>query len=151
MNREDKRCSCSSSWGRSRKLAKIPTPNRLYQPTRSRLVTVSDQRPVVRSLVSANRWLRGIKIYRFPWYLTLVSAHHASSNPGQVFDKVGKSFPNYKPGTSWCTKYKVKTDKKFKEHGKCTPWKRKTCNKQKVEQFITGILRRISLRSRCTS
>ena len=30
--------------------------------------------PVARSLVSANRWLRGIKCYRFPWYLTLVSA-----------------------------------------------------------------------------
>ena len=41
------------------------------------------QGPVVRSLVSANRWLRGIKTYRFPWYLTLVSANHASSNPGQ--------------------------------------------------------------------
>ena len=39
--------------------------------------------PVARSLVSANRWLRGIKMYRFPWYLTLVSANHASSNPGQ--------------------------------------------------------------------
>ena len=39
---------------------------------------------VVRSLVSANRWLRGIKTYRFPWYLTPVSANHASSNPGQV-------------------------------------------------------------------
>ena len=38
--------------------------------------------PVVRSLVSANRWLRAIKTYRFPWYLTLVSANHASSNPG---------------------------------------------------------------------
>ena len=38
--------------------------------------------PVVLSLVSANRWLRGIKTYRFPWYLTLVSANHASSNPG---------------------------------------------------------------------
>ena len=38
--------------------------------------------PVARSLVSANRWLRGIKIYRFPWYLTLVSTNHASSNPG---------------------------------------------------------------------
>ena len=38
--------------------------------------------PVVRSLVSANRWLRGPKTYRFPWYLTLVSANHASSNPG---------------------------------------------------------------------
>ena len=38
--------------------------------------------PVARSLVSANRWLRGIKLYRFPWYLTLVSTNHASSNPG---------------------------------------------------------------------
>ena len=26
-------------------------------------------------------------MYRFPWYLTLVSTNHASSNPGQV-DKV---------------------------------------------------------------
>ena len=42
-----------------------------------------EQGPVARSLVSANRWLRGIKMYRFPWYLTLVSANHASSNPGQ--------------------------------------------------------------------
>ena len=40
--------------------------------------------PVARSLVSANRWLRGIKMYRFPWYLTLVSTNHASSNPGQA-------------------------------------------------------------------
>ena len=40
------------------------------------------QGPVVRSLVSTNRWLRGIKTYRFPWYLTLVSANHASSKPG---------------------------------------------------------------------
>ena len=23
-------------------------------------------------------------MYRFPWYLTLVSTNHASSNPGQV-------------------------------------------------------------------
>ena len=38
--------------------------------------------PVARSLVSANRWLRGIRMYRFPWYLTLVSTNHASSNPG---------------------------------------------------------------------
>ena len=37
---------------------------------------------VARSLVSAKRWLRGIKMYRFPWYLTLVSTNHASSNPG---------------------------------------------------------------------
>ena len=43
------------------------------------------QRPVARSLVSANRWLRGIKSYRFPWYLTLVSANHDSSNPGLSF------------------------------------------------------------------
>ena len=41
------------------------------------------QGPVARSLVSANRWLRGIKMYRFPWYLTLVSTNHALSNPGQ--------------------------------------------------------------------
>ena len=40
--------------------------------------------PVVRSLVSANRWSRGIKTYRFPWYLTLVSTNHASSNPGLI-------------------------------------------------------------------
>ena len=45
----------------------------------------ADQGPVAQRLVSANRWLRGIKTYRFPWYLTLVSANHASSNPGQVF------------------------------------------------------------------
>ena len=37
-------------------------------------------------LVSANRWLRGINTYRFPWYLTLVSANHASSNPGLVIN-----------------------------------------------------------------
>ena len=39
--------------------------------------------PVSGSSVSANRWLRGIKTYRFPWYLTPVSANNASSNPGQ--------------------------------------------------------------------
>ena len=38
---------------------------------------------VARSPVSANRWLRGIKTNRFPWYLTLVNPNHASSNPGQ--------------------------------------------------------------------
>ena len=48
-----------------------------------------DQGPVVRSLVSVNRWLRGIKTYRFPWYLTLVSANHASSNPGQFIVMFG--------------------------------------------------------------
>ena len=43
------------------------------------------QGPVARSMVSANRWLRGIKMYRFPWYLTLVSTNHASSNLGQAW------------------------------------------------------------------
>ena len=28
-------------------------------------------------------------MYRFPWYLTLVSTNHASSNPGQMFKLVG--------------------------------------------------------------
>ena len=41
-----------------------------------------DQGPVARNLVSANSWLRGIKSYRFPWYVTLVSANYASNNPG---------------------------------------------------------------------
>ena len=39
--------------------------------------------PVAQSLVSANRWLRGIRTKRFPWYLTPVSANHASSNRPQ--------------------------------------------------------------------
>ena len=42
------------------------------------------QGPVAGSLVSANRWLRSIRTYTFPWYLTPVSANHASSNPGQI-------------------------------------------------------------------
>ena len=50
----------------------------------SRAWSLFNQGPVTRSLVSANRWLRGIKMYRFPWYLTLVSTNHASSNPGQT-------------------------------------------------------------------
>ena len=44
----------------------------------------TDQGPVARSLVSANRWLRDIKSYRFPWCLSLVSDNHASSNRGQL-------------------------------------------------------------------
>ena len=47
--------------------------------------------PVARSLVSAKRWLRGFKVYRVPWYLTLVSTNHALSNPGQ--DVVLATFP----------------------------------------------------------
>ena len=43
----------------------------------------NNHRPVAGSLVSANRWLRNTKTYRFPWYLTPVSANHASSNPVQ--------------------------------------------------------------------
>ena len=31
-------------------------------------------------MVSANHWLRGIKTYRLSWYLTRVSANHASSD-----------------------------------------------------------------------
>ena len=46
----------------------------------------NNQGPVARSLVSANRWLRGIKTYRFPSYLTLVSANHASSNRASSLD-----------------------------------------------------------------
>ena len=38
--------------------------------------------PVARSLVSANRWLRGTKMYRFPWYLTLVSNKQSFEQPG---------------------------------------------------------------------
>ena len=58
----------------------------LYSFTKMKAYTVCAraQGPVARSLVSANRWLRGIKMYRFPWYLTLVSTNHASSNPGQA-------------------------------------------------------------------
>ena len=48
------------------------------------------QGPVARSLVSANLWLRGIKMYRFPWYLTLVSTNHASSNPGQEISRFAR-------------------------------------------------------------
>ena len=47
-----------------------------------KMTNASGQGPVARSLVNANRWLRGIKMYRFPWYLTLVSTNHVSSNPG---------------------------------------------------------------------
>ena len=35
-------------------------------------------------MATANRWLRDVKTYRLPWYLTLVSTNHASSNPSQI-------------------------------------------------------------------
>ena len=60
-------------------------------PVAARAVNLSAAKelgPVVRSLVSGNRWLRGIKTFRFPWYLTLVSANHASSNPGLIFSQL---------------------------------------------------------------
>ena len=49
------------------------------------------QGPVARSLISANRWLRDIKTYRFPWHLSLVSANHAWSNRGQVLHNTASS------------------------------------------------------------
>ena len=62
---------------------------------------INIQGPVARSLVSANLWLRGIKMYRFPWYLTLVSTNHASSNPGYILQEVtlslSKDFVHYFP------------------------------------------------------
>ena len=63
------------------KLLVVQTQNILS--IREDTLSCDAQGPVVRSLVSANRWLRAIKTYRFPWYLTLVSTNHASSNPGQ--------------------------------------------------------------------
>ena len=62
----------------------VETVCRPHQSTNLPKGTFKNQGPVVRSLVSANRWLRGMKSYTFPWYLTLVSANHASSNPGQI-------------------------------------------------------------------
>ena len=41
---------------------------------------VANQGPVARCPISANHWFRGIKTYRFPWYLIVVSLNHASSN-----------------------------------------------------------------------
>jgi len=41
-------------------------------------------------------------------------------------DQVGKSFPNYKPWTNWCTKCKVEADKKSEKHGKYIPRKGNT-------------------------
>ena len=40
----------------------------------------SDQRPVTRSIVSANPWFESTETYTFLWYLTLVSTNLASSN-----------------------------------------------------------------------
>ena len=45
---------------------------------------LGDERPVVRSMVSANHWLSSIKANRLSWYLTLVSANQATTNSAQV-------------------------------------------------------------------
>ena len=55
---------------------------------------------VPQSPVSTNRWLRGIKTNRFPWYLTLVSANHALSNPGLVTGMLLAGTIQVVPGTS---------------------------------------------------
>ena len=45
MNRNDKRCSCLSSCGHSRKLAKIPIPNHLFQALDQAGTSFSDYKP----------------------------------------------------------------------------------------------------------
>ena len=45
---------------------------------------------VTRSLFSANRWLKGVKAYRFAWYLMLLSANHASSSQGHMCNLASK-------------------------------------------------------------
>ena len=48
--------------------------------------------------VSANHWLKGIKTYRLLWFLTRVSANHASSNWALV-DKTKHSM--LRPDLAW--------------------------------------------------
>jgi len=84
-------------------------------------------------------WWHSRKLAKIPipnhWYL--------------AFDQVGKSFSDYKPVTNKYTKCKVEADKKIQGVRKITyiQRKRKSCKKQKVEQFLTLI----SVSSRCTS
>ena len=59
---------------------------------------------VAQSRVRANLWLRGIKTYRFPWYLTLVRGNHASGNPGQV---AGQSHQHRGPGARWLNEHAI--------------------------------------------
>ena len=51
--------------------------------------------PVVQSLVSTNCCLRGIRTYRFPWYLTPVSANQVSSNRLMVSRSAIKTWPGF--------------------------------------------------------
>ena len=55
-------------------------------------------------MVSANHWLRGIKTYRLSWYLTWVSANHASSNWAQGNTKFNTDQKN--PKVVWNIKKK---------------------------------------------
>ena len=66
----------SIAWVQTRNTTRVTNHMQL-----NKFLTV--QARVPRSTVSANRWLRGIKTDRFPWYLTLVSPNHGSSNPRQ--------------------------------------------------------------------
>ena len=79
-------CLASSSWttGWNVSLGHLNANAMARSAVLPKLFHVLFQGPVARSLVSSNRWLRGIKMYRFSWYLTLVSTNHASSNPGQM-------------------------------------------------------------------
>ena len=92
-------------------LGTIPDRVLILSKGNSKENSVSDQGPVARSLVSANRWLRGIKMYRFPWYLTLVSTNHASSNPGQSVYAISRTILGCS-FTEWlkmCLQFNVKS------------------------------------------
>jgi len=92
MNRNDKLCSCPSSWGHS------------WPKYRSQTACTS----------SLTRW--------------------------------ENLFCTTNLGKTGALNAKSRRTKKFKEHGKYTPRKRKTCNKQKLQQFLNLI----SVSSRCT-
>ena len=80
-----------------------------------------DQGRVARSLVSTNRWLRGIKIYRFSWYLMLVSTNHASSNQGQeysIYSYFEKGCEKRYTQQSWRVLWVILSSLFFKENWK---------------------------------
>ena len=107
--------------------------------------------PVVRSLVSANRWLRAIKTYRFPWYLTLVSTNHASSNPGQTvkrkhLTKVVISFPliqmiRFRQEMLWAHMRLLKVLYANKRSAEISEVRRKTLIQSSVLSCIVHVLR----------
>lgn len=55
------------------------------------IVKNGDLGPVAQSPVIANRWLRDIRAYWLPWYVTLVSANHTSSNPDLMLNNFRKT------------------------------------------------------------